>query len=177
MGNCISKNFFWRIFFSIKLNIENFKDFKIKDKDNKIFYWRGNSLRNKVRGWLDLNSQYPLKPLPSGWENTERIASLYSYSQVLTEPVSLPGLPCIFNKAAAYCPQDDSSRPTMHSHRFDCKWLKLVCLCRSSVFTAFALLGAVCKLPSLTYSGVPKQKYQHTCNPKTSPTPTKREDC
>ena len=37
--------------------------------------------------------------IPSG--NTERISSLYSYSQVLTEPVNFPGLPCRFNKAAA----------------------------------------------------------------------------
>ena len=54
----------------------------------------------------------PLKPLPTGWENTERIASLYSYNQVLKERVSLPGVPCRFNKTAAYCPQDDSSWPT-----------------------------------------------------------------
>ena len=58
---------------------------------------------NKMKGWVDLDSPYPLKPLPTGWENTERIASLYSYSQVLTEPVNLHGLPCSFNKVAAYC--------------------------------------------------------------------------
>ena len=29
---------------------------------------------NKVRGWLELDSPDPLKPLPTGWENTERIA-------------------------------------------------------------------------------------------------------
>ena len=39
---------------------------------------------------MELYSPDPLKPLPTGWENTERIASLNSYCQVLTEPVSLP---------------------------------------------------------------------------------------
>ena len=59
------------------------------------------------------------------------------------EPVNLPVLPCPFNKAAAYGPQDDSSGLTIHSHRFDCNWLKLMCLCKSSVFTAlFAAVPA-----------------------------------
>ena len=59
---------------------------------------------------MDLDSPDLLKPL-------EHIAPLYSYSQVLTEPVSLPELPCRFNKAAAYCPHDDSSGTTTNSHR------------------------------------------------------------
>ena len=46
---------------------------------------------------------YSLQLLNTGWENTELIASLNSYNQVLTEPVCLPGLHCRFNKAAAYC--------------------------------------------------------------------------
>ena len=45
---------------------------------------------NKVRGLVVLDSPDHLKPLPTGWENTERIASLNSYSQVLTEPVKPP---------------------------------------------------------------------------------------
>ena len=35
-------------------------------------------LRNEVRGWVELNSSDPLKPLPTGGEFTERIASLNS---------------------------------------------------------------------------------------------------
>ena len=38
------------------------------------------SLRNQVRGWVELCSPDPLKPLPAGWENTEGIASLNSNS-------------------------------------------------------------------------------------------------
>ena len=38
------------------------------NNENIISRGRGNSLRNKVRGWVD-----PLKPLPTGLENTERI--------------------------------------------------------------------------------------------------------
>ena len=49
-----------------KLNIKNFK---IENKDNKISHGRGNSLSNKVRGWVNLDSPDPLKPLPTGWEN------------------------------------------------------------------------------------------------------------
>ena len=42
------------------------KNFKIKNKENKIFHGRGNSLRNIVRGWVELDSPDPLKPLPTG---------------------------------------------------------------------------------------------------------------
>ena len=56
------------------------KNLKIKNKDNKISHGGGNSLRNEVRGWLELDSPDLLKPLPNGWENAERIASLNSYS-------------------------------------------------------------------------------------------------
>ena len=38
---------------------------KIKNKENKISHGRGNSLRNKVRGCVDLDSPDPLKPLLS----------------------------------------------------------------------------------------------------------------
>ena len=115
----------------------------MKNKDNKISHKRGNSLKNKVRGLVDIDSPDPLKPHPTGRENTERIALLHSNTQVLTEPVRLPGLPCRFNKAAAYCPQDDFCGPTIDSHRFDCNWLKLMCVCKSSEFTALALLRDV----------------------------------
>ena len=40
------------------------KNFKIKSKENKISHGRGNSLRNKVRSWMDLDSSNPLKPHP-----------------------------------------------------------------------------------------------------------------
>ena len=79
----MSKLIFEGLYFSRKLNIENFK---IENKDNKISHGRGNSLRNKVRGWADLDSPDRLKPLPTGWGNTERIASFYSYKKILTEP-------------------------------------------------------------------------------------------
>ena len=104
-----------------------------------------------MRGWVELDFPDPLKPLNNGWENTERIASLNSNTTIarfLTEPVSFPGLPCRFNKAAAYCPQEYSSGPTIHSHRFDCNCLKLMCLFKSSVFTALALIGLVCSCAS-----------------------------
>ena len=45
-----------------------------------------NSLRNKVRSWIKLESPDPLKPLCTRWENSKRITSQNSYSQVLTEP-------------------------------------------------------------------------------------------
>ena len=38
----------------------------IINKDNKISQGRGNSLRNKVRGSVELGSPDPLKPLPTG---------------------------------------------------------------------------------------------------------------
>ena len=42
------------------------KNFNIKNKDNKISLGRGNSIRNEVRGWVELGSPDPLKPLPTG---------------------------------------------------------------------------------------------------------------
>ena len=42
------------------------KNFNIKNKNNKISQRRGNSLRNEVRGWVELCSPDPLKPLPTG---------------------------------------------------------------------------------------------------------------
>ena len=42
------------------------KNFNIKNKDNKISQGRGNSLRNEVKGWVELGSPDPLKPLPTG---------------------------------------------------------------------------------------------------------------
>ena len=47
-----------------------------QNKENKISHGRQIFLRNIVRGWVDLDSSDPLKPLPTGWENTER-KSLY----------------------------------------------------------------------------------------------------
>ena len=72
-----SINFFEGLYFQ-----ENFiwKTSILKNKDNKISQGRENSLRNEVRGWVELCSPDPLKPLPTGWENTERIASLNSNS-------------------------------------------------------------------------------------------------
>ena len=105
-----------------------------------------NSFRNKVRGWVELNSPDPLKPLPTGWENTERIASLNNYRPVLTESVSLLGLHCRFNKAAAYCPQEDSCGPTKHFHRFYCNWLKQFASARAAYLRRLrssALIAAV----------------------------------
>ena len=37
-----------------------------QNKDDKISHGRGNSLRNKVTGWMELNSPDPVKPLPTG---------------------------------------------------------------------------------------------------------------
>ena len=46
--------------------MKTLKNSKIKSKGNKISHGRGNSLRNKVRVWVDLDSPDPLKPLPTG---------------------------------------------------------------------------------------------------------------
>ena len=35
-------------------------------KDNKISHGRGHSLKNKVRGWIELDSPDPLKHPPTG---------------------------------------------------------------------------------------------------------------
>ena len=169
--------FFWGTLFFRKLYMKNCK---IKNKDNKISHEKWNSLRNKVGSWVELDSPDPLKHLPTGLENTERIASLNSNSQVLTEPVSLPRLPCRLDKAAAYCPYGYCSRLTIHSHRFDCNWFKLMCLCESSVFTELALLGVVCSYAS--FHCWPIQVYSSKsintrAIPNQTPTTTKREDC
>ena len=166
-------------FLSYKLSKLYMKNFKVKNKDNKISHGRGNSLRNKVRGWVELDLPDPLKPLPTGWENTERIASLNSNSQVAI--VSLPGLPCRLNKAAAYCPQDYSSGLTLHSHRFACNWFKLMCLCENNVFTAlaflseqFAAISASIADPIQVY---PSKGINTRAISNQTPTPSKREDC
>ena len=134
-----------------------------------------------MRGWVELGFLDPLKPLPTGWENIERIALLNSYNQVLTEPGELlTGLPCILDEAAAYCPYDYSSGLTIHSHRFYCNLLKLVCLCESSVFTALALLGAVCSYASFHCWPIqvyPSKGINTHSIPNQTPTTTKREDC
>ena len=86
------------------LKLINYFDALNEHKDDKIYHGRGNYLRNRVTGWVELSSPDPLTPLPTGWENTERIASMNSYCQVLTEPVIFPGLKCHFNKTAVYWP-------------------------------------------------------------------------
>ena len=50
----------------IHRKLKNIKNFKIINKENKISHGRGNSLRKKLRGWVDLDSNDPLKPLPTG---------------------------------------------------------------------------------------------------------------
>ena len=50
--------------------------------EDKISHGKRNSLRNKVRVWVELQSPDPLKPLSTGWENIQRIASQNRYSQV-----------------------------------------------------------------------------------------------
>ena len=52
--------FFWGVY------SQKNKNFKIKNKENKISRGRGNSLRIKVKGWVDLDSPDLLKPLPTG---------------------------------------------------------------------------------------------------------------
>ena len=169
--------FFWGTLFFRKLYMKNFK---IKNKDNKISHENWNSLRNKVRSWVELDSSDPLKPLHTGWENNERIASLNSNSQVLTEPVSLPGVPCRLDKAAAYCPYDYSSGLTIYSHHFDCNWFKLMCLCESSVITALALLGAVSSYASFHCWPIqvhPSKSINTRAIRYQTSTTTKREGC
>ena len=55
--------FFEGLYFLRKLYLKNLN---IKNKNNKISQGRGNSLRNEVRGWVELFSLDPLKPLPTG---------------------------------------------------------------------------------------------------------------
>ena len=43
----------------------------ISNKDNKISHGQGNSLRNKVKGWVELKIPDPLKPLPFSRDNTK----------------------------------------------------------------------------------------------------------
>ena len=52
---------FLTFFFFEKLYLQKIKNFKIKNKENKIYDGRGNSLRNKVRGWVGL--YFPNAPL------------------------------------------------------------------------------------------------------------------
>ena len=114
-----------------------------------MFHGRGNSLTNKVRGWVELSSPDPLKPLKTGCENTERIASMNSCCQVLAEPVIFPGLTYVVStRRRSLGPHDDSSGPTTHSYLFDCDWLKLMCLCKSSVFTTPCTPRVVCSCTS-----------------------------
>ena len=56
--------------------------------------------QEQVRGYIELNSPQTSKTSAYCCENTECIPSLNSFSLVLTEPVSLPGLPYCFNQAA-----------------------------------------------------------------------------
>ena len=84
--------------------------------DSKVSQRRGNYLRIRVRGSVELDSTDPLKPLPADWENTERISSLNSYSQVLTEPVSLPDFPCRFNDAASSWGLDPTPKSAKWRH-------------------------------------------------------------
>ena len=55
---------FLRDFISQKGTIKHEK-LQNQNKDNKISPGRGNSLRNKVRGWVELDSPNPLKPFPA----------------------------------------------------------------------------------------------------------------
>ena len=125
-----------------------------------------------------LSSPDPLRPLPTGWENTERIASLYS--QVLIEPVSLPVRTYVAStRWRSIGPHDDSSGHTIHSHRFDCNWLKLMSLCKSSVFTAPALLRVVCSCASFHRWPIqvyPSKNFNTRVIPEQTPTTNKREN-
>ena len=60
-----------------------------------------------------------INPPPAFCEITEHIASLNSYCQVMTEPVSLCGITRCFDQTAGYCSQDDSSGLNIHFHGFD----------------------------------------------------------
>ena len=103
-----------------------------------------------MRGRVELDSPDPLKPIPTGWDNTERIDSMNNYSSVLTEPGCLLGLARCFNQTVAYCYKNDSIGVTMHSHCFDWNKFKLMCPCKSSVFSAFAVLAYFAAVTALT---------------------------
>ena len=56
------------------------KNFNIKNKDNKISQGRGNSLRNEVRGWVELGSPDP--------QNLSRPAERILNTESLQNPTS-----------------------------------------------------------------------------------------
>ena len=70
--------------------------------------------------------------------------------------------------------------PIIHSHGFECKWLKLMCLCKSSVYTALALLGSICSgasYPRWRIQVHPSKSINTRAIPNQTPTITKREGC
>ena len=105
----------------------------------------------------------PLKPLTTSWENTERIASLYSYSQVLAEPFIFSGLKCRFNKTAVNWPSwwFQWTHHTLQSFRLQLTQTDLP-LQGQRIYGPCAPQRSLqlCQLPLLTYSGVPQQKPQ-----------------
>ena len=135
--------------------IFNIKSLKSKH-GYKISHGRRISLGNKLKAWIELNSSDLLKLLPTFLENNEQIASLNSYTKVLTEPVTLPGgvlLPSRWPQwtfHTLHLAQTDV--PLQEQHIYG------TCAPRRSFL--------LCQLPLLTYSGVPHQKYQQTCNHK-----------
>ena len=123
--------------------------------------------------WFTID-QFTIKFYLQGWENTERIASLISYSQILTEPVSLHGLPCRFDLSYAYCPQDNfrTHHTLPRTHHTLPKWLELMWLCKSSLFTAAP--ASIANLFRCTPAKVSMHVQSQT---KQSPTTTKWENC
>ena len=81
------------------------KNFNIQNKNNKISQGSGNSLRNEVRGWVELCSPDPLKPLPTGWENKTApiYCSFWIVTPLITYLINIPiNIKLIFSNSCCW---------------------------------------------------------------------------
>ena len=122
-----------------------------------------------MTGRVELSSSNPLKRLPTGLENNERIVSMNSYCQVLTELVIFPGIKYRFNKVAIHWPPWwlQCTHHTLPSFRLQLAEID-VPLQNQRIYGPCAPQRSLqlCQLPLLTYSRAPQQKYQRTCSPR-----------
>ena len=136
-----------------------------------------------MRGWVELDSPDPLKPLPTGWEKLNALPRWITIAKFWRNQLASLGSPVVSTRrrpiALKNTPVDSPYTPIV-STAIGSNWW-------ASARAAY-LYGAcaprrclqLCQLPLLAYSVVPKQKYQPTCNdaiPNQTPTTNKREDC
>ena len=112
-----------------------------------------------MRGWVELHSLDPLNRLPTDWEDTERIASLNSCSRFWQRQLG-SWAPLSLQQGGGLL----SSRWLQWTHHtLPPFWLQLSQT--DEPLQQQCIYGA-CQFQLLSYSGVPQQKYQHTCNLK-----------